>query len=81
MEKGGQRIATLIIYLSDVESGGATIFPELDFEVFPRKGGAVYFSYCDRHTRLDRMTLHGGAPVERGEKWIATVWYRQRAYV
>lgn len=80
MEKGGQRIATLIVYLNEVEGGGSTIFPELDFEVFPRKGGAVYFSYCDRQTRLDRMTLHGGAPVRRGEKWIATVWYRQRPY-
>lgn len=81
MEKGGQRIATLIIYLNEVESGGSTIFPELDFEVFPRKGGAVYFSYCDKRERLDRMTLHGGAPVQRGEKWIATIWYRQRAYL
>ena len=81
MEKGGQRIATLIIYLNEVEGGGSTIFPELDFEVFPRKGSAVYFSYCDRQQRLDRMTLHGGAPVQRGEKWIATIWYRQRAYL
>ena len=81
VEKGGQRIATLIIYLNDVEAGGATIFPELDFEVLPRKGGGVYFSYCDSQARLDRMTLHGGAPVQRGEKWIATIWYRQRAYI
>lgn len=81
MEKGGQRIATLIIYLNDVESGGSTIFPELDFAVFPRKGGAVYFSYCDSQTRLDRMTLHGGTPVQSGEKWIATLWYRQRPYI
>lgn len=81
LEKGGQRIATLIVYLNDVESGGATTFPEIDFSVLPRKGSAVYFSYCDQHERLDRMTLHGGAPVQRGEKWIATIWIRQRAYV
>jgi len=80
IERGGQRIVTLIIYLNDVESGGATIFPELDFDVLPRRGGGVYFSYCDQQGHLDRMTLHGGAPVQRGDKWIATIWYRQRAY-
>ncbi|HEY3699739.1 MAG TPA: 2OG-Fe(II) oxygenase, partial [Spongiibacteraceae bacterium] len=47
IKKGGQRVATLIIYLSDAESGGETIFPEIDFAVAPRKGGGVYFSYCD----------------------------------
>lgn len=81
VEHGGQRVATLIMYLNEVEAGGATIFPQLQFDVYPRRGSAVYFSYCDAAGRLDRSTLHGGAPVERGEKWIATVWYRQRAYV
>lgn len=81
LEKGGQRIATLIIYLNEVEAGGETLFPEIDFNVFPRQGGAVYFAYCDAQTRLDRLTLHGGAPVLRGEKWIATIWYRQRVYL
>ncbi|HEY3698675.1 MAG TPA: 2OG-Fe(II) oxygenase, partial [Spongiibacteraceae bacterium] len=80
IKKGGQRVATLIIYLSDAESGGETIFPEIDFAVAPRKGGGVYFSYCDAEGRLDRLTLHGGAPVTRGEKWIATKWVRQAAY-
>ncbi|MDB6061190.1 MAG: proline dioxygenase [Verrucomicrobiaceae bacterium] len=81
LEKGGQRIATLIIYLNDVECGGETVFPEIDLNVIPRKGGAVYFSYCDSQTRLNRMTLHGGTPVIHGEKWIATIWVRQRAYI
>jgi hypothetical protein len=49
--------------------------------VFQGGGSGVYFSYCDQQGHLDRMTLHGGEPVLRGEKWIATVWYRQRAYI
>ena len=80
MQQGGQRVATLIMYLNEVESGGATIFPEIDFSVAPRKGGAVFFAYCDDSAKLDRLTLHGGAPVESGEKWIATKWVRQREY-
>lgn len=80
LQKGGQRIATLVMYLNDVASGGETIFPEIDFSVAPRKGGAVFFSYCDNVGKLDRLTLHGGAPVKRGEKWIATKWVRMGAY-
>lgn len=80
VQKGGQRVVTIVMYLNDVEEGGETIFPELEFSVAPRKGTAVYFSYCDSQNRLDRMTLHGGAPVVRGEKWIATWWVRQGVY-
>jgi hypothetical protein len=29
---------------------------------------------------LDEDTLHAGLPVERGEKWIATKWLRERPY-
>jgi prolyl 4-hydroxylase len=80
VKKGGQRVITVIMYLNDVEGGGETIFPEINFSVTPRKGSAVYFSYCNSQNKLDRLTLHGGAPVIRGEKWIATLWVRQSVY-
>lgn len=76
--KGGNRVATLVIYLCDVEAGGGTIFPDIGFEVAPAKGHAVFFSY-DSPTPAS-LTLHGGAPVTAGEKWIATKWVRERAY-
>lgn len=80
LKQGGQRIATLIMYLNDVTAGGSTVFPEIGLDVLPRKGHAVYFAYCDDDNRLDARTLHGGSPVSVGEKWIATKWFRQRAY-
>ena len=46
----------------------------------PKKGSAVYFEYTNSHNQLDRLTLHGGSPVTRGEKWIVTKWMRQRRY-
>ena len=80
MQQGGQRVATLIMYLNDVEDGGETIFPNIDLSVCPRKGSAVYFGYANRAGQVDPLTYHGGAPVKRGEKWIATRWLRERAY-
>jgi prolyl 4-hydroxylase len=77
---GGQRAATLIIYLNEVEAGGATIFPELGLAITPMQGSAVYFSYTNSKNQLDPLTYHGGNPVAKGEKWIATKWMRQRDY-
>ncbi|HWL73951.1 MAG TPA: 2OG-Fe(II) oxygenase [Burkholderiaceae bacterium] len=81
LAQGGQRIATLIMYLNDVERGGSTVFPEIGLDVLPRRGHAVYFAYCDEAGALDARTLHGGSPVGSGEKWIATKWFRQFPYV
>ncbi|GAB7127426.1 hypothetical protein JCM19000A_19330 [Silvimonas sp. JCM 19000] len=80
LRNGGQRVSTLVMYLNDVEEGGATTFPELGMQVGPKKGAAVYFEYTNSSGQVDPLTLHGGAPVEKGEKWIATKWMRQRRF-
>ncbi|WP_354685562.1 2OG-Fe(II) oxygenase [Cupriavidus necator] len=77
---GGQRIATLVIYLNTPAAGGATAFPRVGLEVAPVKGNAVYFSYLLPDGALDDRTLHAGLPVASGEKWIATKWLRERPY-
>jgi len=77
---GGQRIATLVMYLNDVEAGGSTVFPLLGLDVLPRRGSAVYFTYLAESGEMDARTLHGGSPVVAGEKWVATKWLRQRRY-
>lgn len=77
---GGQRVSTLIMYLNDVEAGGETIFPRIDFSYVPKKGQGLYFEYADAQGALDPLSLHGGAPVQRGEKWIVTKWMRERAF-
>lgn len=77
---GGQRIATLIMYLNDVESGGSTVFPDIGLDVLPHKGNAIFFAYSSERGELDNRTLHGGSPVASGEKWIATKWIRVGPY-
>lgn len=75
LKRGGQRVATLVMYLNDPVEGGGTSFPEVGLEVTARKGAAVFFSYDRPHPCT--KSLHGGAPVLRGEKWVATKWLRQ----
>lgn len=72
------RISTLVMYLNDVEEGGETYFPKLKFSVTPKKGMAVYFEYFYTNQELNDLTLHGGAPVVKGEKWVATQWMRKQ---
>jgi prolyl 4-hydroxylase len=78
LARGGQRVATLVMYLNTPRAGGATTFPEARFEVAPICGNAVFFSYDRPHPMTG--TLHGGAPVHAGEKWIATKWLRAAAH-
>lgn len=81
LERGGQRLATIIMYLTDVEEGGATSFPKIGLNVQPRKGSAVFFANTDSYGMVDQRALHGGEPVRKGRKIIATKWLRQSAYV
>ena len=74
LTRGGQRVATLVMYLNTPLRGGATSFPDANFGVSPVKGNAVFFSY-DKPEASTR-TLHGGDPVIEGEKWVATKWLR-----
>lgn len=75
LKRGGQRVGTLVMYLQEPERGGATTFPDVGLAVAPVRGSAVFFSYDRPHPTT--KTLHGGAPVEAGEKWVATKWLRE----
>ena len=76
--RGGQRVGTLLMYLNTPRRGGATIFPDVNLEVGPIKGHAMFFSYDRPHEATG--TLHGGAPVTEGEKWVATKWLREGVF-
>ncbi len=80
LSRGGQRVATLVMYLADVEAGGATVFPKAGVSVLPGRGRALYFAYTNSESRCDPQAFHGGAPVVSGQKWIATKWFRQGTY-
>jgi prolyl 4-hydroxylase len=79
LQRGGQRVGTVVMYLRTPLGGGATTFPDAGLDVAPLRGNAVFFSYERPHASTH--TLHGSAPVTAGEKWVATKWLRQGVFV
>ena len=70
----GDRIATMLLYLSDVEEGGATAFPATGVKVMAKKGTAAFFFDLKTSGLVDTLTYHGGCPVLVGSKWISNLW-------
>lgn len=76
----GNRLRTICVYLNDVEGGGGTAFPVAGVIVAPRAGSAVVFDNLLPDGRPDPDSVHAGMPVERGVKWLATLWLRGGRY-
>jgi len=76
-KKIGNRIATLLIYLSDVEYGGNTVFLEPGIAAEPIKGSAVFWYNLFPSGVVDERTVHGACPVLIGNKWVANKWIHE----
>lgn len=78
---GGNRAVTVLMYLNEVDEGGATSFPNLDLEVAAIPGRMCIFhdlSVGSSERHVD--SLHGGTPVLAGEKWACNLWFREERY-
>lgn len=81
LNRGGQRVGTLLMYLKAPESGGATRFPQLgDLQVQPQCGSALWFQNVRTDGKPDPRLLHAGDPVTQGVKWVCTAWVRESAW-
>ncbi|XP_064096598.1 prolyl 4-hydroxylase subunit alpha-1-like isoform X4 [Macrobrachium nipponense] len=75
--ESGDRIATWMFYLSDVEAGGRTAFPKAGVSVTPVKGSAVFWFNLKRNGEVNPRSEHGGCPVLLGHKWVTNKWIRE----
>ena len=78
MANGGQRTYTIMVYLNMVLQGGGTNFVKLNQKFLPKRGQAIVWSNLRNDGSVDERTLHQGQPVEKGEKYIITVWCREK---
>jgi prolyl 4-hydroxylase len=95
LQNGGQRLATLIVYLSDISAGcgGGTMFRDLPssssedsstskpLTMQPKCGSALLFFPAFRDGRPDDRTLHRSEVMDcDDEKWIVQMWVHETPY-
>ncbi|MBA4354709.1 MAG: oxygenase [Novosphingobium sp.] len=76
----GQRTWTFMIYLNDVEAGGATRFKVIDKLIQPERGKLVCWNNRRRDGSVNPATLHHAMKVRKGLKYVVTKWYREKVW-
>nr|CAD2192638.1 unnamed protein product [Meloidogyne enterolobii] len=74
----GNRIATVLIYLSTPEKGGFTIFNQIKTIAKPTKHDALFWYNLWRSGKGDIRTMHAACPVLLGDKWVSNSWIHER---
>ena len=75
----GDRVATVMAYISRVSLGGGTVFPNAGVAIQPEEGSAAFWWNLHTNGWPDQLTIHGGCPVLVGSKWITNKWVRWHA--
>ncbi len=76
----GQRTWTCMVYLNDVEAGGATRFKVLKKSFQPEAGKLLAWNNRRPDGEVNPNTLHHGMKVRKGLKYVLTKWYREKPW-
>ena len=66
-----------MVYLNAVEQGGETCFKRLGRCYTPIPGMALAWNNLQADGTPNPFTLHEANPVQRGNKWVITKWFRR----
>ena len=76
----GNRTWTFMIYLNDVDAGGATRFKVLGKTFQPEAGKLLCWNNKRPDGNVNAATLHHGMKVRKGVKYVLTKWYREKPW-
>jgi prolyl 4-hydroxylase len=76
----GQRTWTFMVYLNDVEAGGATRFASVDKTIRPERGKLLAWNNRLPDGAVNPASLHHGMKVRGGVKYVITRWYREKPW-
>ena len=79
LKESGNRVATAIVYLNDTDAG--TVFPHLGIGVQGIQGRLLIFGNLGEDKEPHPLSMHMGTPPMEGEKWILTIWYREKDFM
>lgn len=75
----GNRTWTAMVYLNDTPKGGHTKFTKIDYESKPELGKMILWQNTKDGENIQE-SMHWGMPVEEGEKFVLTKWFRENIY-
>ena len=80
MDRGGDRVFTVMFYLNDDFEEGGTLFVTPNIEVKPKTGRCVIWkNYLGG--KPNTQSMHAGLPVKEGIKYIGVKWIRKNKFV
>ena len=78
LKYGGQRMATALCYLNDVEEGGGTRLTKANVDISAKKGKLLVFWNVQENTNIRHyLAEHAGMPVIKGYKYAFNLWFRE----
>lgn len=78
IQQSGQRVKSLFCYLNDDYQGGETEFPEAKLKLKGKAGDVLVIDNVNSIGLPDEKSQHAGLPVTKGEKWLSTLWFRDK---
>uniref|UniRef100_A0A915MTT3 Fe2OG dioxygenase domain-containing protein n=1 Tax=Meloidogyne javanica TaxID=6303 RepID=A0A915MTT3_MELJA len=74
----GNRVATVLFYMSQPSQGGYTVYTDLGMGVAPSIHDALFWYNLRRSGDGDLRTRHAACPVLTGVKWVGNKWIHER---
>jgi prolyl 4-hydroxylase len=80
-KEGGQRVATLLVYLNSDFKDGETHFPKLNLKLKADPGSGILFRPLGSdEAKCHPKALHAGLPISSGVKYVCNAWVRENKF-